>query len=86
LVDLGVLDGEAGDVAKVGKDSQPVVETDDEGKRHVKVVDETGETEVLEGDPHDVQRVVVEIDRELNREDQQPLTRERAEDLGMDES
>jgi hypothetical protein len=72
LVDLGVLSGEAGDVAKVGKDSQPVVETDDEGKRHVKVVDETGEHEVLEGDPQDVQRVVVDIDRELNREDQQP--------------
>jgi hypothetical protein len=71
LVQLGVLDVKAGDVAKVTSDTHPIVETDENGQRHVTVVDDTGEHEVLEGDPHEVQRVVVEIDRDLNREDQQ---------------
>jgi hypothetical protein len=73
LVDLGVLDGEAGDVAKVGKDSQPVVETDDEGQRHVSITDDTGDLkEILEGDPEVVHQKIVEIERDINRQDQQP--------------
>jgi hypothetical protein len=71
LVEIGVLRSEAGDVAKVTKDTHPVVETDEDGQRHVLVVDDTGEHEVLEGDPHEVHRVVVEAEREINRENQQ---------------
>jgi hypothetical protein len=72
LVQLGVLGAEAGDVAKVTKDSHPIVETDDEGQRHVVVADDTGETEVIHGDPHDVHKFIVDAEREINREDQQP--------------
>jgi hypothetical protein len=72
LVQLGVLGVEAGDVAKVTKDSHPIVETDDDGQRHVVVADDTGETEVIHGDPHDVHKFIVDAEREINREDQQP--------------
>jgi hypothetical protein len=72
LVQLGVLGAEAGDVAKVTKDSHPIVETDDDGQRHVVMADDTGETEVIHGDPHDVHKFIVDAEREINREDQQP--------------
>lgn len=56
----------------VDETTHPVVDTDDDGERHVLLVDDTGEVEeVIVGEPFEVQRVVAEIDRELNRQDQQ---------------
>jgi hypothetical protein len=55
---------------KVTSDSHAVAETDGNGQRHLTLVTDTGEVELV-GDPQDVLRLVVEADRELNREDQQ---------------
>jgi hypothetical protein len=55
---------------KVSSDSHAIVETDDDGQRHLKLLTDTGEVELV-GEPRDVLHLVVEADRELNREDQQ---------------
>ena len=54
----------------VSSDSHAVAETDADGRRHLHLVTDTGEVELV-GDPRDVLRLVVDADRELNREDQQ---------------
>jgi hypothetical protein len=54
----------------VSQDSRAMVETDDTGQRHLHLVTDTGEIELV-GKPQDMLRLVVDADRELNREDQQ---------------
>jgi hypothetical protein len=54
----------------VSSASQVYVATDAGGQRHLTLVTDTGEIELV-GEPFDVLRLVVDADRELNREDQQ---------------
>jgi hypothetical protein len=54
----------------VSKDSHAVAETDGNGQRHLHLVTDTGEIELV-GEPFDVLRLVVDADLVLNREDQQ---------------
>ena len=54
----------------VSSDSRAMADTDDTGQRHLYLVTDTGEIEIV-GDPRDVLRLVVDADLELNREDQQ---------------
>lgn len=56
----------------VDSDTRAVAETDDDtGEVTATVIAEDGEVSLV-GEPFDVERVVVELDRELNREaDQQ---------------
>lgn len=50
----------------VSSNSHAIVETDDDGT-HLTLVTDTGEVELV-GEPHELEKLVVDADRQLNRE------------------